>query len=119
MRNHKEVSTTAAEETVGWVLDFISRGIDNEDSSSKWIMSVEAHKYLRLWDISSTEGALYIEPPKLDLRALQMELSSAFDTYLRPLLEGEKNKPMLILSRISYHQKFLRIQMESYFATGF
>lgn len=88
----KKVSITGAEEAVGWVLDFISKSIQDEDIASKWKLSAEAHKYLRLWDISSKDGTLYNEPPRLDLRALQMELSSAFETYLKPLLAGEKKQ---------------------------
>ena len=84
MITHKRFGTAPAEETVGWVLDFISREIA-EDISTRWKLSVDAHRYLRLWRISSKDGELFIDPPGLDLRALQKELSSAFEIFLKPL----------------------------------
>ena len=103
----KTFSPTDAEETVGWVLDFVSMEIDDYDNTSKWKLSADAHRYLRLWDIISKDGS-YIEPPTLDLRALQVELSSAFETYLKPLLAGEKQqtardpKTGLVAQRIAH-----------------
>lgn len=90
--HRKEASETAAEETVRWVLDFLSRQIDDEDFTSRWMLSVEANRHLRLWDTSSRDGTSYAESPKLNQKALQAELSSAFKTYLLPLLEGEKQQ---------------------------
>ncbi len=96
MSNSKKLSLIAAEETVGWVLDFISKNLGIEDFNSRWKLSLDAFKYLRLWDVTSEDRALYTEPPKIDLKTLQMELSIVFETYLRPLLAGEETKTLLV-----------------------
>lgn len=97
--SYKNVGLTNPEEVVAWTLDFISTALDSLDMTEGWKLSVDAYKHLRLWDISSTDGEIYTEPPKIDLRSLQNGLKAAFDSCLKPFLtEGNHNNIVLHLS---------------------
>jgi hypothetical protein len=94
LKNIDKIERSNATQTISWVLDFISMNLDIMPLSDRWKLSVDVHKHLRLWDIASKEGDLFIDPPRFDIDSLQKELISAFDSYLKPLLTQKTSGPM-------------------------
>lgn len=85
----RNIRLATCEQVVEWTLKFISTDLDAQDMTERWKLAVDAHKYLRLWDISSPEKGMYPDPPRLDLQRLQDELRGAFNEFILPLLAGE------------------------------
>ncbi|MFC1580091.1 hypothetical protein ACFL4N_04195 [Thermodesulfobacteriota bacterium] len=90
------ITIAEAEETITWTLDFISIDLSKLDLTEKLKLSMDAQKYLKLWDVSAPKEGISIQVPRLELEVLQQKLQYAFDIFFKPLLTGENDGPIKI-----------------------
>lgn len=86
-----KIGRVFGEEVVAWAIDFIHTDIEALDRIERWKLSVDAQKFLRLYDSKTEEGEIY-NPPPIKLTKLQKELGEVFRSHLLPLLEGKGGK---------------------------